>query len=114
MAIRLGLLFGLILIVMPGYSDGPKSDPNPEFYFTRLMYHDTSGRGGPNSGRPPEGGCIGGAIASGGIGFGGFGRGFGGGSWMTDTWNADCKYTWGIKRMTNVAMSLDPHPMPIM
>jgi hypothetical protein len=114
MAIRLGLVLGVILFVMPGYSDGPKSDPNPEFYFTRLMYHDTRGRGGPHSGSPPEGGCIGGAIASGGIGNGGFGRGFGGGAWMTDTWNADCKYTWGIQRMTNVAMSLDPHPLPIL
>jgi Domain of unknown function (DUF4159) len=114
MAIRLVVLFGLILFVMPGYSDGPKSDPQPEFYFTRLMYHDTRGRGGPGSGQAPFGGCVGGAIASGGIGNGGFGRGFGGGAWMTDTWNADCKYTWGIERMTNVRMSLDPHPMAIM
>lgn len=33
---------------------------------------------------------------------------------MTDTWNADCKYMWGIQRMTNVHLSTDPHPLPIM
>jgi uncharacterized protein DUF4159 len=114
MALRAAVLLCLCVVVMSAVSEAPKSTEQPEFYFTRLMYHDVYGRGGPGSGSPPAGGCVGGAIASGGIGNGGFGRGFGGGAWMTDTWNADCKYTWGIKRMTNVRVSPDPHPVPIM
>jgi len=31
-----------------------------------------------------------------------------------DTWNADMNYVWGIQRLTNVSLSVEPHPMPIM
>src|SRR5215813_4677894 len=40
--------------------------------------------------------------------------GYGRGAWMTDAWNADEKYMWGIDRMTNVRPSREPHPLPIM
>lgn len=113
MVFRVVVLLCVAVAATYAASEHSKSKEQPEFYFTRLMYHDVTGRGGPGSGRPPAGGCVGGAIASGGIGHGGFGRGFGGGAWMTDTWNADCKYTWGIERMTRVRVSLDPHPLPI-
>src|SRR4030081_1588866 len=101
MALRSVMLFCLVVVVMPAFSGDPKSIEQNEFYFTRVMYTDVRGNGGPNSGSPPLGGCVGGAIQNGGIGNGGFGRGFGG-AWLTDTWNADCKYMWGIKRLTNV------------
>jgi len=47
MATRSVLLLGLILLVMPVFSDdGPKpSDPQPEFFFTRVAYTDIWGRG---------------------------------------------------------------------
>ena len=91
MAIRVAALLCIVL-VMPAFSDGPKpSDPNPEFYFTRLAYPDIRG-GGPN-----------------GL-FGGFGRG----AWTTDAWEADFKYMWGIQRLTNIKLFMEPHPLPIM
>ena len=46
MTFRATWLAGIILAVMPAFSEGPKpSDPNPEFYFTRLAYNDTRGSG---------------------------------------------------------------------
>lgn len=95
MLTRTAMFLFLILTVMPGFgSDPPSTDP-PEFYFTRLMYTDTRGRG-PNGG-----------LAS----FRGFRRR---GAWATDTWDADDKYMWGIQRMTNVRLSREPHPLSIM
>ena len=93
MAIRTAVLLCLILIVMPGFSDDPKPGDPPEFYFTRLMYGDIYGGGR--------------GLAN----FRGFGRG---GAWMTDAWDADYKYMWGIQRMTNVKLHMDPHPLGIM
>ena len=93
MAIRAAVLVCLIFMVMPGFSDDPKPGDPPEFYFTRLMYGD---------------------IYGGGRGLANF-RGFGwGGSWLTDAWDADYKYMWGIRRMTNVKLHMDPHPLGIM
>ncbi len=92
---RVTVLFALIVVVMPLFStDGPQLTSQPEFYFTRLMYPDMYGRG-----------------RSGTADLRGFGRG---GSWMTDAWEADNKYMWGIQRMTNVKQSMDPHPMGVM
>ena len=55
MAVRAVVLVCLILIVLPVFSDGPpgakNADPNPEFFFTRVMYTDTRGRG-PRIGMP--------------------------------------------------------------
>ena len=95
---RAAILLCLIAFVMPAFSDDPEplTDSTPEFYFTRLMYTDMYGRG-PNG--------LNSSL------FGGFGRG---GAWMTDAWDADDKYMWGIRRMTNVRLSPDPHPMPIL
>jgi len=95
MATRAAVLLCLIVVVMPGFSDDPKPTAQREFYFTRVMYTDIYGRG-------PNGGLA---------GFRGFGRG---GAWMTDTWNADYKYMWGIQRMTNVQLHMEPHPLPVM
>jgi len=103
----LGLLLYLIFVVLPAFSDGPAvSDRQPEFYFTRLMYTDTRGRG-PYPGEPPptqfpHGHGLGDALT----------RFFG--AWMTDTWDADYQYMWGLQRLTNIRLHMEPHPMSIM
>jgi hypothetical protein len=98
MIIRAAVLLCVITVVMPLFSNDPNPDlaNPPEFYFTRLIYTDIYGRGSGGGGLPS---------------FRGFGRG---GAWMTDAWDADNKYMWGIDRMTNVKLSRDPHPMGIL
>ncbi len=90
-AIRAAVLSGLVLMVVPGFGSGPKSE-ELEFYFTRLAYTDIYGRGP-------------GGLAD----FRGFRRG----AWTTGAWDADNKYMWRIQRMTNVNLSRDPHPLAI-
>jgi len=106
------LLLGLILLVMPVFSDdGPKpSDPQPEFFFTRVAYTDIWGRGPAGNEttndlfkRFPD--------SPNGFRFF-FGRAAG--AWMTDSWDADYKYMWGIQRLTNVRLYMEPHPLPIL
>src|SRR5262249_41684680 len=36
------------------------------------------------------------------------------GRWMMDAWDADIQYMWGIQRLTNINLSVQPHPVPIM
>jgi hypothetical protein len=110
MAKRLAMLvciLSFISMVMPGFSDGPKqADSQPEFYFTRLMYTDTRGRGpAPGQAIPTDfdhGHGLGDRLA----------RFYG--AWLTDTWDADYQYMWGIQRLTNARVYLQPHPLPIM
>jgi hypothetical protein len=93
---------------MPSQADGPSDEP-PEFYFTRLMY--SGGRGG----------------RFGGFGFGaggerecatlreGEGGGGGGGAWATDYPASDCKFMWGVERLTNIRVyDKSPHSITIM
>jgi Domain of unknown function (DUF4159) len=109
MAVRAITLVCLICVVLPAFSnDGPGSknaDPHPEFYFTRVMYTDVYGRG-PRLGVPStdfeHGHSLGDRLSR----F--YGR------WMTDTWDADYQYMWGIQRLTNARISMKPHPMEIM
>jgi hypothetical protein len=110
MALRAALLVCLVLVVVPLFSgDGPpgaqNADPNPEFFFTRLMYTDYRGRG-PRFGVPStdfeHGHSLGDRLA----------RYYG--AWMTDTWDADYQYMWGIQRLTNARISMKPHPIEIM
>src|SRR5262245_44832928 len=112
MTIKLALLDGLIFMVSPAISDdGPKpSDPQPEFFFTRLAYTDFRGRG------PAGNESTGDLFKRFSDGPNGFGFFFGraGGAWMTDAWAADYKYMWGIQRLTNVRLYMEPHPLPIL
>ena len=111
MAKRAALFVGLILLVMPAFSDGPKpSDPQPEFFFTRVAYTDIRGRGPIGDESSNE---LFRSFRDGGDGFASF-FGRGGGAWLTDTWSADYKYMWGIQRLTNVRLYMEPHPLPIM
>jgi len=109
-AIVVGVI-GMIMIVIPGFGNGDRPAPKqgdgePEFYFTRLMYTDTRGRGpGPGQRIPTDfehGHGLGDRLA------------FYYGAWLTDTWDADYQYMWGIQRMTNASVYLRPHPLQIM
>jgi hypothetical protein len=111
MAIRAISLVCLICIVIPAFSDdGPGSknaDQHPEFFFTRLVYTDYRGRG-PRGGQEipstdyEHGHSLGDRLS----------RFYG--AWMTDTWDADYQYMWGIQRLTNARIYMKPHPMKIM
>src|SRR5262245_49600729 len=103
------LIIGLVVLVVPARSDLPPkpSDNQAEFYFTRLMYTDTRGRG-PRPGQPPPS-----TDFEHGHGLGDRLSGYYG-AWMTDTWDADYQYMWGIQRLTNTKLFMAPHPMPIM
>ena len=106
----------LLLLVLPIFSQvnqnpatqtpGWKTeDQFPEFYFTRVEYTDTRGRG-PRLGVPSadfaHGHSLGDRLA----------RFYG--AWLTDTWDADYQFMWGIQRLTNTRISMHPHPMEIM
>jgi hypothetical protein len=105
------LVFALILLVLPGLADTP-SDAPPEFYFTRLIY--SGGRGGRFGGfgvgsealRERE--CA--TLRE---GEGGSGNGLG--VWATDYPASDCKYMWGVERLTNIRVyDRSPHSVGIM
>jgi hypothetical protein len=106
---RIGFFLGLMFLVSPAFSDGPEKKDGPqEFYFTRLMYTDIYGRG-PKPGQPPPDPAT--LERNRGLGDRSvflFGR------WMMDTWDADIQYMWGIQRLTNIQLSVEPHPLPIM
>jgi Domain of unknown function (DUF4159) len=107
MAKRFISIVCLMLMVVPAFSDGPRqSDEHPEFYFTRLMYTDTRGRG-PRPGEPPP------RDFERGHGLGDSMTGYLG-AWRTDTWDADFQYMWGLQRLTNIRLFMEPHPMGIM
>ena len=106
-SIRILLCVALFTLVGPAFSNGPRnSDVQPEFYFTRLMYTDFRGRG-PAPGEPAP------RDFERGHGLGDSMTGYLG-AWRTDTWDADYQYMWGIQRMTNTRLYMEPHPMGIM
>ena len=107
MAMRAVVLLCLIFLVLPAFSEGPgHNEAQPEFYFTRLMYTDTRGHG-PRPGQAPPSTDF------------EHGHGLGDqlawylGAWMTDTWDADYQFMWGVQRLTNARMYMKPHPMKI-
>ncbi len=90
------------------------SESNPEFYFTRLIY--SGGRGG-------RGGGYYGAQGSPKLGTErsceslarGEGGGGGGGTWATDYPASDCKFMWGVERLSGVRVyDRTPHSVAIM
>jgi hypothetical protein len=87
------------------------SESNPEFYFTRLIY--SGGRGGFFSAQSSpklgtERTCA--SLESGEGGSGG-----GGGSWATDYPASDCKFMWGVERLSGVRVyDRTPHSVAIL
>jgi hypothetical protein len=81
----------------------------PEYYYTRLIYTGigTSERGGPAPYRNRPLADFKCSDLERGEG------GFGGG-WVTDYPASDCKFIWGVERLTNIkAYREAPHPMSI-
>jgi len=104
------LLAGLLAtaFVLPSLAD--TSESHPEFYFTRLIY--SGGRGGffSATGSPKLGTertCE--SLER------GEGGGGGGGSWATDYPASDCKFMWGVERLSGVRVyDRTPHSVAIM
>ena len=77
----------------------------PEFYFTRVMY-SSFGRGGGFMRPPDQFDCLNLRAGQGGFG--------GGGSWATDYPASDCKFMWGVQRLSNVRVHPQPNVVQIM
>jgi len=92
-----GFVLAFGLFVMPGIA--AESDSTPEFYFTRLVYGQGNGPG-----RTPvlDFRCEDLAAGEGGTRFGG--------GWGTDFPASDCKFMWGVERLTNIRVyDKSPH-----
>jgi hypothetical protein len=94
----IGLVFATVLIVLPGLAQ-IESETVPEFYFTRLVY----GNGGGPARTPTfDFRCADLAAGEGGTRFGG--------GWGTDFPASDCKFMWGVQRLTNIRVyDKSPH-----
>jgi hypothetical protein len=91
-------------------ADTPGPAAEPEYYYTRVMYTGvgTPERGGPVAVRYPE--DRGFKCSDLQPGEGGFG-----GGWRTDYPASDCKFIWGVERLTSInAFRQAPHPMELM
>jgi hypothetical protein len=93
-----GLSFAIALVVLPGLAE-IEPEPAPEFYFARLVYS--------NGYEPPRiprlnFRCTDLAAGEGGTQFGG--------GWGTDFPASDCKFMWGVQRLSNVRVyDKSPH-----
>ena len=94
----IGLVFATVLIVLPGLGQ-IESETVPEFFFTRLVY----GQGGGPARTPTfDFRCTDLAAGEGGTRFGG--------GWGTDFPASDCKFMWGVQRLTNIRVyDKSPH-----
>jgi len=107
-------MFSALLLMIPFLSgvlaDTPPPGSEPEYYYTRVMYtgSGTPERGGPIPVRYP---ALRGFKCS------DLERGEGGlgGGWRTDYPASDCKFMWGVERLTTInAYREAPHPMALM
>ena len=93
-----GFVFVLALFVLPGLAQTGDESP-PEFYFTRLVYEQGSG---PARTPTLDFQCADLAAGEGGTQFGG--------GWGTDFPASDCKFMWGVERLTNIRVyDKSPH-----
>lgn len=103
-----------ILAVLPVLGDTPPSDVPPEFYFTRLIYSGGGfggfgGFGGRNDGLSGTSERLCSTLAA------GEGGGGGRGAWATDYPASDCKFMWGVERLTGIRVyDRSPHSVAIM
>src|SRR5881296_2488219 len=102
-------LVSFIATVLSGaWADVAPLDSQPEFFYTRVIYSGV-GRGGFGFRSRPEPltnfKCS--DLARGEGGFGG--------GWITDYPAADCKFMWGVERLTGISVYREaPHPMELM
>jgi hypothetical protein len=88
--LTIGSVLAAALLIGPGSAD-TGSETNPEFYFTRLIY----GNGyGPARTPRVDIECADLAPGEGGTRYGG--------GWATDFPASDCKFMWGVERLTGV------------
>jgi hypothetical protein len=99
------------VLAMPAPPD-TSSDIPPEFYFTRLIYPGGGrGRFYVTEATSPR---LGSERTCASLERGEGGRG-GGGSWATDYPASDCKFMWGVERLTGVHVyDRTPHSVTIM
>jgi hypothetical protein len=100
----------IALVLSGAWADVPPPGGEPEYYYTRVMYTgvDTPERGGPVRFKyPPELDFKCSDLAP--------GEGGRGGGWRTDYPASDCKFIWGVERLTGIkAYREAPHPMNLM
>jgi len=106
----LSVLFMALLLLSGALADTPAPGTDPEYYYTRVMYTGvgTPERGGPFPAR---------YQALQGFKCSNLERGEGGlgGGWRTDYPASDCKFMWGVDRLTRIrAYREAPHPIALM
>src|ERR1051326_3014685 len=110
MKTALFVLLLMVLLFSRTSGDTPQPGAEPEYYYTRVMYTGvrTPERGGPIPARyPPVQNfkCSDLERGEGGLG----------GGWLTDYPASDCKFMWGVDRLTKVSAYREaPHPMDLM
>ena len=106
----LSLLFLFVVLLFRVSADTSPPGTEPEYYYTRVMY---SGVGTPERGGPfpmryeplRDFKCSDLERGEGGLG----------GGWRTDYPASDCKFIWGVERLTSInAYREAPHPMQLM
>src|SRR3989449_6358302 len=106
----LSLLFLFVVLLFRVLADTSPPGTEPEYYYTRVMY---SGVGTPERGGPfpmryeplRDFKCSDLERGEGGMG----------GGWVTDYPASDCKFMWGVERLTGISVYRDaPHPMDLM
>jgi hypothetical protein len=96
--LTIGSVLVAALFVVQGVAD-TGSDSSPEFFFTRLIY---GGGGGPARTPVVNIRCEDLAAGEGGYRYGG--------GWATDFPASDCKFMWGVERLTGVRVyDKSPH-----
>src|SRR5712691_8102943 len=104
------IVFFSAMLLSGAVADTSPPGTEPEYYYTRVMYNGvgTPERGGPFPARYPplrDFKCSDLARGEGGMG----------GGWRTDYPASDCKFIWGVDRLTNIkAYGYAPHPMMLM
>src|SRR5262245_1905182 len=106
----LSVLFFIVVLLCGAWADVPPQDNQPEYYYTRVMYtgNGTPERGGPvRSKRAPDRDFECDDLERGQGGYGG--------GWVTDYPASDCKFMWGVERLTGISVyRRAPHPMNLM
>jgi hypothetical protein len=105
----LSALFVITVLLSGAWADTSAPGTEPEYYYTRVMYTGigTPERGGPTPVRyaPLQNfHCSDLERGEGGLG----------GGWRTDYPASDCKFIWGVERLTGIkAYREAPHPMEL-
>jgi hypothetical protein len=106
----LSSLVFIVVLLSRVSADTPPPETEPEYYYTRVIY---SGVGTPERGGPipvryaplRDFKCSDLERGEGGLG----------GGWRTDYPASDCKFIWGVERLTSIkAYREAPHPMQLM